>query len=279
MKIAYWTKIVALTTASALFAATTEPIGAINVAGNVRMNGIETAGHATINDGATLETGTASGDINLAGGAHLVLGTTARAQVYRGRMMLLQGSAQLDGAAGYSLDARGMRVVPSDSSAAIVLTTTDQGLRVGTLRGKAQLLNEKGTLLAWVPQGTSLSVNPQAGTPSPVMHVQGKVFVQDGRYYLVDATTGVKFELEGSNLKSLAGKVVEVAGPGTTPPAGSEASYLITVTSSHAVGGAGVAGAGFLGGTKTVIAGLVIAGAGTATGIVKATQSATPLSH
>jgi hypothetical protein len=264
-------------------------IGAANVAGDFHLDGHPASAHATLSEGALLETGAASGDLDLTGGVRVVMAPGTQGQVYRDRLILLRGAAQFENSNHYVLDARKLRIQASDPKGVASVKMTSSGIEVSALTGPARVTNIQGELLAWVPQGKALSFDVEPAGPK-TMHVTGKLLPSNGHAYLVDETTGVKIELKGVDFSNLFGHVVTVTGSVLDETAAEGAAYEISVSSitvaAGAAAGTGVAVAGatkatILGLTaaKAVIIGVAIVSAGTAVAIVKATQSSAPLSQ
>ena len=109
---------------------------------------------------------------------------------------------------------------------------------VDVLSGEARITNLKGVEVARVFPGEALSFSmppaPQAGAAA-VTKVAGcvhKVTVNGKTYYvLVDSTTKVKIELQGSQVEKLVGKYAEIEGSlnTTATPVVKDATQVIEV--------------------------------------------------
>lgn len=237
MRTSWLLQILAVVSASVLVAGTAESIGAINVAGNFRINGRAAAAHATLLSGATIETGAASGEIELAGGVHVVIGAGAAGQLYRDRLLLRRGSAQVEHAAGYVVDARGFRVFLSANKGSARVTVTPAGIQVEALSGRAQVANSAGKPLAWVPPGKVLTFDGPADLTQPVqsLKVTGTLFQDNGHTYLIDKTTNLKVELNGDGLSPFVGHGVQAVGNVVATNVGQNVAYVNSVSSVHAI--------------------------------------------
>ena len=71
------------------------PIGIVTASGHFSVEGSQVWGNATLFDGATVETGSASSELALRNGVKLQLGVESRAQVWQNRLVLEKGIAQL----------------------------------------------------------------------------------------------------------------------------------------------------------------------------------------
>lgn len=79
-------------------------IGIVTASGHFSVGGSQVWGNATLFDGATVETGSASSQLDLRNGVKVQLGAGSRARIWQNRMDLEKGVAQL--AAPSSFDAR-----------------------------------------------------------------------------------------------------------------------------------------------------------------------------
>src|SRR5262249_25726526 len=121
--------------------AATSGIGIAMSQGNIVINNSQTAGNATIFDGSTLETRSASSEIRLNGGAQLRLSTESRGTVYTDHVTLEKGSARI---AGYSANANGLNVRADGNSSATV-SMRDQGVvEIAALTGNVRVFNAAG---------------------------------------------------------------------------------------------------------------------------------------
>jgi hypothetical protein len=274
MTTATWIRFTALASASILATASPVNIGAANVAGDFRFNGHHASDHATISEGSVIETIAASGDVYLEGGVHVVLAPGAKGQIYKDRLVLWHGSAQLENGDRYSLDVQRLRIFTSDSKGITNVRTTHAGVEVDAIIGQARVVNGTGALLAWVPAGKALAFEGAPNEPK-TLSVTGNLLQKNNRLYIVDETTKVRVELRGADLYQWIGHRIEVTGSVITDTPEPDVAYVIVVTASRSL----KAAAGFALGTKAIIGGLVIAGAGTAVGVVKANQSSVPLSQ
>jgi hypothetical protein len=70
-------------------------IGIVTASGHFSVEGSQVWGNATLFDGATIETGAASSELALRSGVKVQLGAESRAQIWRNRLVLEKGAAQL----------------------------------------------------------------------------------------------------------------------------------------------------------------------------------------
>ena len=70
-------------------------IGIVTASGHFSVGGSQVWGNATLFDGATVETGSASSELALRNGVRVQLGAGSRARIWQNRMDLQKGVAQL----------------------------------------------------------------------------------------------------------------------------------------------------------------------------------------
>src|SRR3974390_1177608 len=140
-----------------------DAIGFAYVDGLYRVNGAGVRGSATLFDGATLETGDAPARLQLNRGARVWLAPGSRTQVLSNGIVLLAGLGQLQGASGYPLEARAIKVIPSqpDSVVRVQLDATG-GAVVMPVKGAAEVLNKRGMRVGNVVEGSAVRFWEQA---------------------------------------------------------------------------------------------------------------------
>jgi hypothetical protein len=268
---------VTLAVGLSIASAGTPVIGFVNVKGMVQLDASPVAGHGTLFEGSTVETGIAGSQLEVPRKASLYLASASRAKIFADHMVLERGDSELSGSAGYWMEARGLQIGSVESVArARVSLRGNKQVMVAALSGPVRVENGRGVLVAWVASGRTLEFEPQDGATTPgLATLTGCLQKIDGHYILTDSTTGVKVELKGARAAEEAGNNVTVTG--IEEPAGSttaNATELIHATevvqnSKHCVvPGSAAAPAGATHGvaSKVIIGGVLVAGA--ATGIV-----------
>jgi hypothetical protein len=147
------------------------------------VEGSQVWGNATLFDGATIETSSASSEMALRNGVKVQLGAGSRAQIWQNRLVLEKGAAQL--AAPGSFEVR--------------------------VLNHANLIRApfKGSVAMQAAQGQTVHV--------------GCMVYKDGRFLLQDQTTQEVIELSGPDLAANVGNRVEARGaassakPGVVP--------------------------------------------------------------
>jgi hypothetical protein len=250
-----------------LLSAATPGIGIAMSQGNIFINSSQTAGNATLFDGSTLETGSASSQVRLNGGAQLRLASSSRGTVFTDHVDLQKGSARI---AGYAANASGLNV-RADGNASATVSMRDQGVvEIAALTGNVHIYNAAGMNVANLLPGRALDLRPQDAGASGPSSLVGCAVKAGGNTLLTDETSNVTVQLKGSAVRT--GRRVQISG--TMVPnasAASPATQVVNVTSVKQVGGpckAGTAAAAAAGGAAGAAGGAAGAGAaGAATGI------------
>jgi len=158
-------------------------IGIVTASGHFSVEGSQVWGNATLFDGATVETGSASSDLALRNGVKLQLGADSRARIWKNRLVLEKGAAQLAAPASFEVS----------------------------------VLNHANLIRAPYRAGSAF----QAAAGQTV-HA-GCMVYKNGRFLLQDQTTQEVIELSGPDLAANVGNRVEVRGaassarPGVVP--------------------------------------------------------------
>jgi len=250
-----------------LLSAATSGIGVAMSEGNILINSSSAAGNATIFNGSTLETQSASSQIHLNGGAQLRLASDSRGTVFSDHVDLQKGSASIT---GYSANASGLNV-RADGKASATISMRDRGvIEVAALTGDVHVFNAAGLNVANLVPGRALDLRPQDAGSSAPSNLTGCAVKSGSNTLLTDETSNVTVQLRGGNVTT--GRRVQVTGamvPNATPPSG--AAQVISVANVKELGGAcrtdaATAGAATAGAAGAATAG--VAGTGVAEGVV-----------
>jgi hypothetical protein len=257
-----------------LLSAATPGIGVAISQGNIVINSSQTAGNATIFDGSTLETHTASSQIRLNGGAQLRLASDSRGTVYTDHVNLEKGSARI---AGYSANASGLNVRADGSSSATV-SMRDQGVvEIAALTGNVHVFNAAGMNVANLVPGRALDLRPQDAGASAPSTLVGCAAKAGNNTLFTDETSNVTVQLRGNAVR--AGRRVQITGaavPNATPA--SPATQVINVTGVKSLSGpckAGTAASAAAGGAAAGGAAAGGAAAGGAAGAAAGVSTTT----
>jgi hypothetical protein len=264
------TLLLATTLASNPCMAASPVIGMVVAKGSFQVDRATVVGNATLFEGAVVETRAASSSTELSTGAKVSLASESKGTFFGDHMILERGEGQLEKAAGFRLEARGLTIRPETGNASARVALAGGALvRVSALAGSFRVLNSKGVLVANLPAGKAMSFEPQ--TPGTPLRVSGCLEKKAGHFLLTDETTNVTVELAGPGLEKETGNQVEISGStdGNAAPV-TDASQFIRVTNvkrtakgcvanksaaaAAGVGGAAGAGVGALAISTTTIA-------------------------
>jgi hypothetical protein len=209
-------------------------IGVAMVRGAFRIDQAPVTGNATLFAGSTIETTTATSDLQLSQGARMLLGQRSRGRVFADRFVLEQGEGEVS--SGYSIESRTLRVEGSGAGSRVLVSTGGQNrIRVASIEGGARVTSASGVLVASMLPGSALEFEPQAAGAAAPVKLTGVVVKSGGKYYLTDLTTRVRVELRGPGLQSMVGEQALVTGTVDAAATSASASQVINVTSISAV--------------------------------------------
>ena len=257
-----------------------QSIGMAVANGSFQLDNSKVYGNATLFDGSLIETAAVSSDLVLQNGARLRLGTESLAMIHQDRLVLERGQSEINAASGYSIEALGLRAASDSPQSHVVVTYSGPGrIHVASFRGSARVSGANGVLVANIPAGTALELNPQAAGAATPSSIAGVLQSKNGAFLLPDEMSNVTYTLLGAGLEPFAGKCVEVTGGIDTavqPATGSsQVIRVLTIKESKGCKRAG----GFWHSPKVIIAGVAIAAAGTTAGVLATRGKSTePLS-
>ena len=269
----------ACTIAGALAYGANPSIGTAVANGAFQLDKSKVYGNATLFDGSLIETGAVSSDLVLQNGARLRLGTESEAMIHPDRLVLGKGQSEIHAASGYSIEALGLRAAPDSPESRLVVTYEGpERIHVASFKGGAHVSGANGILLANVPAGTALELNPQAAGAATPSSISGVLQSKNGAFLLSDDMTNVTYTLMGAGFEPFAGKCVEVTGGIDTsvqPATGStQVIRVLTIKESKNCKRAG----SFWHSPKVIIAGVAVAAAGTTAGVLATRGKSEPLS-
>jgi len=255
------TVIVCAISSVGLLSAATSGIGIAMSEGNILINSSSAAGNATVFDGSTLETQTASSQIHLNGGAQLRLASASRVTVFSDHVDLQKGSA---GITGYSATANGLNI-RADGKASATISMRDKGVvEVAALTGDVHVFNAAGLNVANLVPGRALDIRSQDAGANAPSNLTGCAVKSGGNTLLTDEASNVTVQLKGGNVKTE--RRVQITGSMVPNAAGR--GQVLNVTSVKEVGGSCTAGATAAGGAAGIgTVALVVVGLTAATGL------------
>ena len=194
-----------------LSAATPAAIGVIQSNGEFRVDGVPLSGNGTLRDSSVIETSGGSSRIQL-GAARITLDRRSSATIYRDRLVLRQGVAVLQNSGKLFVNASTLRISSQNDDGVVRVALNPSGRVVVTAQiAGAEVYSAAGLRVASLLPGTALEFDPQVATAEP-SKLTGCLVTKGSSYVLTDTTTNVAVELQGANLATHAGRVVEVVG-------------------------------------------------------------------
>jgi hypothetical protein len=285
-------------------------VGVVTARGNFAIDSASIAGNATLFEGSQIETGKVPSQLQFNTGARMQLAAESRGIVYRDRLVLEKGSSRLE-KGNYQVEALSLRIHPEGENTAARVSMRGAGVvQVAALTGQVRVTAANGVLLANLQAGSSADFTPEGGGQSSPTMVTGCLESSSGKFLLTDETSLVRFVVMGTGVEKEVGHRVQVAGTVTPVPESMSQIHSTSVkqlskkcsnrgkaAAAAGVGAAGAAGAaggaagaagaagtiGAIGSaiaTHAVIAGVIVAGAVTATAVavVKSDSSSTSIS-
>jgi len=198
--------------------------------GAFRLNHATLINNATLFEGATIETGGAASRMDLVSGTRLELSADSRGRFFGDHLVLERGESVLQKAQGFRVEARGLTILPdTGASTGRILLAGTARVQVSAVTGSLRVLNSRGMVVAKIPSGRALLLEPQSSDGAT--RLAGRVVLRGGHYLLTDETTNVTVELAANkSLANAVGRRVEVTGvsdPASTPA--SDATQVIEV--------------------------------------------------
>jgi hypothetical protein len=242
-------------------------IGLATASGSFRVNSSQVWGNTTLLDGATIETAKAASQVKLNNGVQMRLGADSRAKIYEGHLVLEKGASQLEASSAYPVEASTLRISSEAPNTVARVQLTDRNrVMVAAVQGAVRVTNAAGLLIANLEAGRAANFDPQAGAAGPTQ-VSGCLTRQHGKFIVVDETTHVAMQVQGSGLEKEVGNKVQITGAvDSAKPTVPGASQLINVQSLKQVAKGGCTAGGAAAGAAAAGAGAAGAGAGMATG-------------
>jgi hypothetical protein len=137
-------------------------IGTIVPQGAFRLNQASLLNDATLFEGATIETGTATSRMDLVSGTRLELSSDSRGRFFDHHLVLERGQSILRKAQGFRVEARGLTILPDTrASTGRVLLPGNTRVQVSAATGSFRVLNSRGMVVVRISSGKALVIEPQ----------------------------------------------------------------------------------------------------------------------
>jgi hypothetical protein len=232
--------------------------------GNFRVDHSRVWGNSTLFDGTLIETARAASQVQLNNGVKMRLGAETRATIFQSKLVLDEGQGEMAAARGFEVVAKSLRIAgASEDATARVRIGDGRHVVVAAVRGSLSVSNAAGMIIARIAPGEALNFEPQAAGATAATQASGCLLSKGGKFILVDRTTNVILELQGTDLAAQAGNRVEITGRAeTVKPQVADASQVVDVAAVKLVAKGGCTAVAKKIGASTAVA----AGAGAAAG-------------
>src|SRR5882724_4154952 len=158
-----WAVFVSLAMVHALAASAT--IGIATAKGSFRVDHSYVAGNATLFEGAAVETGGSTGELNLSAGK-VVMATETRGRVFQDRLILDRGRVQWTGSKFRTL-AGDLQIVGLDDASKALVSRKGEVIEVASLSGTVNVLTTAGEVVMSVAAGNAYDFTPDPQGASP----------------------------------------------------------------------------------------------------------------
>jgi hypothetical protein len=265
-------------------------IGTATANGTFAVNKSQVSGSAALYDGTLIETGAASSRLQMSNGSRIDLNANSSLTVRGSEAVLEKGSGEIGAVAGFNLQARTLRIETEGgaSAKAEVRLTGERDVLVKALNGPVRVFSRTGVLVALVNPGMGVTLDPYAA-PAEDFDMGGCLLKQASGSLFGLAVDNVLYQLTGNaTLLTSVGNRVHIVGTRSTSSAlkGATASVAVTkievtdkggcvaaagsfnapkfdpMSAGAGSGAPGPVKSGMSTQTKTIIAGVAIAGAG-----------------
>lgn len=206
-------------------------IGLISASGPLTVDRSSIWGNATLFEGASVSTASASGEVALRTGVRIQLAPSSQAVIGEKMEKLERGATQINAKKAYEVEARGLHITPAAGSRTVV-ALNDNRVEVTSLSGSASVADHSGVLLAAIQPGRGVAfAMPQDQAASTSVMRSGCLLYKDRHFILHDDATNEVIQINGSDLNLNVGKSVQVTGtPTTIKPDVSIATSVLNVT-------------------------------------------------
>jgi hypothetical protein len=140
-------------------------IGIATAKGSFRVDDSYVAGNATLFEGAAVETGINSGELNLSK-TRVTIGAESKGRVFGDRLILDRGKAQWAGS-GFRTLVGELQVVGADSASKALVSRRGEAVQVASLSGTVNVLSTNGQMVMAVAAGNSYEFMPEPQGASP----------------------------------------------------------------------------------------------------------------
>ncbi|HEY3741047.1 MAG TPA: hypothetical protein VGL53_14445 [Bryobacteraceae bacterium] len=140
-------------------------IGIATAKGSFRVDDSYVAGNATLFEGAAVETGVNSGELNLSK-TRVTIGADTRSRVFVDRLILDRGKVQWAGT-GFRALVGELQVVGADGTSKALVSRNGETIQVASISGTVNVLSSNGEMVMAVAAGNAYAfeADPQGASP------------------------------------------------------------------------------------------------------------------
>lgn len=219
--------VLALASIAPVLAASGPVIGLAVSQGRMEIDRAPVEGSGNLIEGALLSSAASPTRIRLHNGNTATLAAHSRARVFNDRIVLEQGQV-LATTAGYRAEASGFRAVPAGENSQALMGVLANQVQVSAVRGSVKVTDRQGVLVARVPAGRAVSLEPATGSTAGLADLTGPVRRDGSRFLLRDDVTNLDVELRGDRLERHAGSRVHVLGKAQATADGESQIVLVS---------------------------------------------------
>ena len=133
-------------------------IGTVSARGDFRVDSHLVRGNATLFNGSTVETGTATADLRMDKGAAITMSTNSRGTLYSDHLVLQQGESELRAPEAFHLEAEGLHVAADGpNSRGVVSLESGDAVHISALSGTFSVTSDRGLALASISPGRAMT--------------------------------------------------------------------------------------------------------------------------
>ncbi len=198
---------------SVAYGAAGQTIGTATVRGNVRVDGNQVTGDATLFDGTKVETAAASATLRMSQRSIIEMSTGTRSVIYGNYVRLEQGTIDFKPTCGFVAEVNGVRVTPNSSNTHGVISLSSSGASLSSQSGEFLILDKTGRLLSRIPAGSSQPIGTNLAQLVAPTYVGNVSVVSSHRILtLLGPDANTRYELQGQNIHKLQGRLMEIDG-------------------------------------------------------------------
>jgi hypothetical protein len=186
--------------------------GIASANGPFRLDGAVAAGGATVFSGSLVDTSESGASVRLKSNVSIFVDPAPRVRLFRDRAQLERGSMSVASSAAFDVNVSSLRVHFDESRYSGRVSILGREVQIAMANGSATVSSSQGVIVGHVLPGSALAFTPAADNRSLFTMVTGRLAVERDSLQLVDETSHVRFDLQGSGLVRFSGQRVSASG-------------------------------------------------------------------